>query len=876
MHHSGSDRGVSHNSDGNRTGGRSTSRNTFKRASSSDARSLGPETLGYADLSSLPKYLRDAFRGVQADLSLGLDASKPSESLPTRSLLRQYNDHPIATGEARQEDLLDGSTGSNPLQRRDESAPEDGLSSKRNATNNMKLAGLETGSEGIASRYTTHANTPRSSSRCEHDSEPPAPSAEKDPTTTIPSAGKISNHSKDAHTIASTTSTGNPTKPPLPPRHPNHPVYLPPSLPIELLSAKKTSQSTPVPPLAATTSQVPRQSVAVLPLHRIRHLPSFGQRHAQLLLLRHYLTAELGRCGPRPRLLLWRARCYEALEYDDLAVGDAYVGLGVGEGDEEDLRVYLDGLREGMGEQSGEGEGAAGGDGGESTGNAEDDGDEDEDEWWDREGRMETLKILIRCCSRLGCGEAEEVKMWVDLLDREQSCGAEYEEYKAWLLLTDDSESDYVQDAKLGFSRREIYPWNEHEPDRMSDECLQELNEKMKEVSDCLEVRRTVLPTTSTLHTSEQHLPGPKTSTPSSSEIQNAQLGLFTTRPLSPNQPTLNEISLLTAIRPHGTSLCDACATDISSFSLHSRYSCPACDIPFCSSECKSLALMHYHVPNVDDEENEEGYPVEASPFCAGRSGRGDVHDLGRAEGSELPEWDLYFLLLVRCVMIGETRGVGPLELEEVRWLWGGFNEYPMNAGVVGRGGGGKVKRSLPFGLKHSVILPLRLWTTLLLSLPRSTMPYGRVWLERYDWWVVQTLYAKFRGVADARLGSWDGMPECASVAWRWALANHDCASGCEWGEAGEGRRWMAVRREKCWSRNEAGDEDGWEGFAKGEEVFSHYTDVREEDYKIRRERLQEVLGGNCMCGRCVWEEGMEEGMEKKCQSMTQGETNSR
>ena len=550
--------------------------------------------------------------------------------------------------------------------------------------------------------------------------------------------------------------------------------------------------------------------------------------------------------------------------YDDLAVGDAYVGLGVGEGDEVDLRAFVDGLRgEGGGEsdqQSGDGEGGEDEGGGER---GSDDGDEDE--WWDREGRVETLKILIRCCRRLGCGEAEEVRMWLALLERDQSSGADHKESEVWRLLDDESGSGHVQDAKLGFSRREIYPWNEHEPDRMSDECLQELNEKMKEVSDCLEVRKTLLPSTSTSSMSVQHRAKPDISTHTSSEKQNAQLGLFTTRPLSPNQPILNEISLLTAIRPHGTSLCDACATDISSLPLHDRYSCPACDIPFCSEECKSLALTQYHVPNVDEEENEEGYPVEASPFCAGRSGRADVHELGRAEGSELPEWDLYFLLLVRCVMMSETRGVAPLELEEVRWLWGGFNEDPMSVGGV-------VKRSLPFGLKHSIILPLQLWTILLLSLPRSTMPYGRVWLERYDWWVVQTLYAKFRGVADARLGSWDGMPECASVAWRWALANHDCASGCEWGEAGEGRRWMAVRRERCWSRDEAVDEDGWEGFAEGEEVFSHYTDVREEDYKIRRERLQEVLGGNCMCSRCLWEERT----EKKCQGMTQDKTNVR
>ena len=870
MHDSASDRETSHNPDNKEPGRPPASRHAFCGTRASDAQGLGSDTLKCTDLKSLPRYLRNAFQGVQADPSLGLNASKASESSPNTVLLGHCNDYTARAGEGRQEDLLDESEVEEPLQRRDESAPDIGLGSNHYATNDTELVIPKTSYEAIASKYTTDANTPLPSPRREQDKELPAPLAEKDLATTLTSARTILNPSKDSHAIASTTLERSPTKPPLPPRHPDHPAYRPPSPAAQPLSPSTTSQLDPIPPLAATTD--PQRSIGVLPLHLIRHIPSFGLRHAHLLLLRHHLTAKLAGCGPMPRLLLWRARCYEALGYDDLAVGDAYVGLGVGDGDEEDLKVYLDGLHEEVGEQSEEdGDGGAGGGGGRSRVEEHKDEDEHEDEWWDQVGRGETLKVLIRCCRRLGCGEAEEVKIWVDLLEREQSSGEDPEEYETWRLLAEESESDCVQSGKLGFSRREIYPWNEHEPDRMSDECLRELNEKMKEVSDCLEVRKTNLPSTSTPHISKQQiLPAPNTSTPTSPEIQNAQLGLFTTRPLLPNQPILKELSLLTAIRPHGTSLCDACATDISpQLPLHSRYSCPACDIPFCSSECQSLALAQYHVPNIGDEENEAGYPVEGTPFCAGKTGRADVHELGRAEGSEMPEWDLYFLLVVRCVMIAETRGVCPLELDEVRWLWGGFNEGPVLRDGVEKGGGGEVKRSLPFGLKHNVILPLQLWTTLLLSLPRSTMPYSRLWLERYDWWVVQTLYAKFRGVADARLGSWDGMPECASVVWRWALANHDCASGCEWGEAGEGRRWMAVRPERSWCKDEAGDEEGWVGFAEGEEIFSHYTDVREEDYHIRRERLQEVLGGDCMCRRCVWEERVKE----KTQSLIQGES---
>ena len=47
-----------------------------------------------------------------------------------------------------------------------------------------------------------------------------------------------------------------------------------------------------------------------------------------------------------------------------------------------------------------------------------------------------------------------------------------------------------------------------------------------------------------------------------------------------------------------------------------------------------------------------------------------------------------------------------------------------------------------------------------------------------------------------------------------------------------------------------------WRGIKKGEQIWNHYTDTREEDFRVRRGRLREVLGGDCMCERCIWEEG--------------------
>jgi hypothetical protein len=45
-----------------------------------------------------------------------------------------------------------------------------------------------------------------------------------------------------------------------------------------------------------------------------------------------------------------------------------------------------------------------------------------------------------------------------------------------------------------GSVRRELYPWNHHEPDRFSSEAIQTLNDEMKRVAPKLEVRVAELP----------------------------------------------------------------------------------------------------------------------------------------------------------------------------------------------------------------------------------------------------------------------------------------------------------------------------------------------------------------------------------------------
>ncbi|RMD39768.1 hypothetical protein DV735_g5364, partial [Chaetothyriales sp. CBS 134920] len=342
--------------------------------------------------------------------------------------------------------------------------------------------------------------------------------------------------------------------------------------------------------------------------------------------------------------------------------------------------------------------------------------------------------------------------------------------YAAFVLASSESEDLVDKTVSLegifGRCQRVVYPWNSHEPDRMSAESLAEINERLAEASDgILQCRKTVLPSLST----------------STATGENAQLGLFATRPVGPSTALLRERSCLTAIRPHDAALCDCCAADLEADSVGERAECPG-----------------------------------ETPFT----------DLGRAESSTTPEWDLYFLLVVRCIQMAITQDVHPLDLFEVKYLWGGFSSSKED------------EPSLPFSFHHHISLPFQLFENALLSIPQLH-PYSSTWLDRFDFWTINTLYAKFRGVATASQSSFDGKAETAAVHALWCLANHSCAPNVGW-ETGGGMRVLRVQEE--------------DKMDEGGEVWNHYTDVRETDVRIRRARLREVLGGECMCKRCVGE----------------------
>lgn len=467
--------------------------------------------------------------------------------------------------------------------------------------------------------------------------------------------------------------------------------------------------------------------------------------------------------------------------------------------------------------------------------------------------------VLRRGLADLGCKEAAKGR-WQDVGvgdGDDGDDGGDAEADEGWCLFRPEEMQSRDDSFHFGLSRREVYPWNTFEGDRMSGEALRDINDRLGVASEGqLEVRKTVLPDVSAgSSASLEELAGRTAALDLKNgerpARENAQLGLFTTHDLPPDAVLLHERSALTAIRPHGESLCDACAGDLSDVPVVDRQQCPGCGIPFCSAACLDVATRTYHVPNLTDEETDEGYPPAATPFCPGSAAEADIANLGRAESSITPEWDLYFLLVTRALQMAETLDRHPLELWECQYLWGSFEETALSDGALDGEGGAAVvlKRTLPYSLWHHVELPLQWFEQLLLS-RESSSPYARRWVERYDWWVIQTLYAKFRGVADARLSSWTGEPETAGVFPLWCLANHSCEPGVTW--EGGGVRTLRVRSERVDGAEDGGE---WAGLKAGEEVWNHYTDVREDDYMVRRDRLRELLGGDCQCTRCLRQE---------------------
>ncbi|CAK7239267.1 MAG: hypothetical protein STHCBS139747_000696 [Sporothrix thermara] len=407
-----------------------------------------------------------------------------------------------------------------------------------------------------------------------------------------------------------------------------------------------------------------------------------------------------------------------------------------------------------------------------------------------------------------------------------------------------------------GLVRREVYPWNTYEPDRFSAESLAFLNEQLAEAAPKCEVRATELPVLT--EQTEQTEQG-------QAAAMCWQLGVFAKEPIAAGEAVLREYSLLTANNRHKEAACDACGSEIRATTMSAAaaaaaaaasataatetthadvVSCQMCDVVFCDQTCHDRAQEAYH-PAVCETDVDS---IAKDPE--------DARDADDA---------LYVLLLARLLAMATHQECHPLDVSEVKYIWGDFvapetnakgsasvdasggdglslsASSPAVAAMAAAGGIPPAAWSLPFSFEANIATPLHILEKMDLDVFQR--------LAEFDVWVLNTLYSKFRGTASARKSRRDGRPDVAAVHPLWCLANHDCDPNVTWEWGGRMVLWAKKERVQL-AEDKAAGRTRPGGIAAGEEILNHYCDV-DLPVQLRREWASGSLGGACMCRRC-------------------------
>lgn len=362
---------------------------------------------------------------------------------------------------------------------------------------------------------------------------------------------------------------------------------------------------------------------------------------------------------------------------------------------------------------------------------------------------------------------------------------------------------DLADLPEWGVVRREVYPWNDHEPDRFSSESLAILNRGLETMAPKCAVQASELPVLlETASNTDDYAIIPTTK----------QLGLFATADIAPGETVLNEYSLLTANNRHKDEACDACGSALPPLSAEAGpVQCEDCyDTIFCSEFCHDKAQELYH-PAVCDK---------------------DVDAIAKDPEAKESDASLYLLLLARLLAMAAHQNTHPLDLNSIKYIWGDFLTSRNNAIDLSPNAGPPPDWTLPFSFKYNIETPLHVLEKMDINIYET--------LAHHDIWIFNTCYAKFRGTASARKSTRDGRPDVAAVHPFWCLANHDCNPNVTWEWGGKMKLWACERRVD----NTLG------GIKAGEEIFNHYCDIS-LPVQQRREWAQGSLGGWCMCQRC-------------------------
>lgn len=575
---------------------------------------------------------------------------------------------------------------------------------------------------------------------------------------------------------------------------------------------------------------------------------------AQVLLLldqRATLTAQLQDSPYNVETYLQRALCHEQLGFPDLAAGDAYRALLLtdeildhsGDYHEEAIKAIRTAPRDISTDENSDNKVSND----ISHGNIPAPDKRDnlsgiEQGSYDNESLTEDLArhcackaflILSRALMSCGCLSSafefsqRALKLFPNhpkLLQQQQQILNSHQKNQAisnptWDLRTLDSKKDLPE---CGSVRRELYLWNEYEPDRFSEPSLKFLNSEMRQIAPKCEVRVVCLPLLNERSFSKSTIERAQT-------IQ--QLGIFAIEDIAPHETLLHETSLLTANNRLYDTLCDACSSPLPSLTSSSQPPLPSCsscdDTVFCSKECYAAAQSCYH-PATCGKPDFDILAKDPSPSAASNA--------------------LYLLLLARAIALSETQNIHPLDLPQTKYIWGDF--ITSDAVHTQSTSSPTTSRQLPFTFHDNILAPLHLLEKMDINIFTS--------LSRYDTWILNTLFAKFRATASARFNKQDGKPEVCAVHPMWCLANHSCAPNVRWEWGGDIRFGVRGKADVERWKEMPGKEWGG-GIKKGEEVLNHYCDV-ELDVKERREWAVGALGGMCVCERCTWEEGMSDG----------------
>ncbi|TRX91902.1 hypothetical protein FHL15_007221 [Xylaria flabelliformis] len=348
-----------------------------------------------------------------------------------------------------------------------------------------------------------------------------------------------------------------------------------------------------------------------------------------------------------------------------------------------------------------------------------------------------------------------------------------------------------------GMVRREVYPWNDYEPDRFSNESLEFLNKELAEMAPKCCVKVAQLPI----------LLGGASDTDGYEIIPTCnQLGVFAKEDIAPGEDVLVEYSLVTANNRLKDSVCDACSGELPPLGADSQaVNCPEChDAVFCNQFCFEKAQQLYH-PAVCDK---------------------DVDSIAKDPEAREADETLHLLLLARVLAMAVHQNIHPLDVDQIKYIWGDFVDSKSNEISLSPNAGAPPEWTLPFSFKYNIETPLHILEKMDVNIYEA--------LAYHDIWIFNTLYSKFRGTASARKNPRDGRPDVAAVHPFWCLANHDCNPNVTWEWGGK----MVLRARES---RVVGNAPG--GIRSGEEILNHYCDVN-LPVQQRREWASGSLGG--------------------------------